>query len=422
LIRGALVTLACAALCAGCLDWNFSSSGLDDAQFGGDGMPPRDAGSDAAQTSDGMPPNRDLATPDLASNCPPGTIAFANPEEHLVDQLPMSLAIGDLNGDGKLDIVSANQGGKDITVLMYDKVSGNYDSMTIAAPATSMLTFVTIADLDGNGAPDVVTADDNAIGVSIFGNAGGGMFNSLTNAKAGNAPYAIAVGYLNADTYPDLAVADLNSGFVSILINKQDGTFTQPNSPIAIGQSADAVVFGDLDVDGKLDLVVGDADDLTIAVLFGDGTGQFGATMFTGVNHAPTLPGSLAVGDLNGDGAPDLAVASSDGTVSVMLNNLGRNGLAAPSDHAVMQSPSSVAIGDLDLDGRPDLVVSTSADGMVNVLRQIAMNKFTQPVSFPAGKGTQQLQLVDLNGDGRLDVATVNRDSNSVSVLLATCK
>src|SRR5262249_36454945 len=154
----------------------------------------------------------------------------------------------------------------------------------------------------------------------------------------------------------------------------------------------------------------------TVTLLLGPVGGAFSHANYT----TGTNPSSVAIGDLNGDGRLDLAVANSySNTVSVLLGN-GDGNFQAQTQYATGTNPSSVAIGDLNGDGRPDLAVANHDSNTVSVLLGNIGGGFQQQAQSPTGPAPASVAIRDLNGDGRLDLAVANADSNNVTILLNT--
>jgi hypothetical protein len=176
------------------------------------------------------------------------------------------------------------------------------------------------------------------------------------------------------------------------------------------------LAIGDVNGDGHPDLVVANVGSNTVSVLLGNGAGGFGAqtTFATG-----SEPYSVAIGDLNGDGYPDLAVANyASYTVSALLGN-GAGGFGAQTTFATGANPYSVAIGDVNGDGRPDLVVANAGSNMVSALLGNGAGGFGAQTTFATGINPYSVAIGDVNGDGRPDLVVANEGSNTVSVLLA---
>jgi hypothetical protein len=214
---------------------------------------------------------------------------------------PESVAEGDFNGDGKLDLAIVNAASNTVTVLL-----GNGTGGFTAAP----------------GSPFPV----------------------------GTGPQFVVVGDFNEDGKPDLAIANAGSDNVTVLLGNGTGGFTAaPGSPLAAGSNPHSVAVGDFNGDGKLDLTIANAGSNNVTVLLGNGTGGF--TVAPGSPFpVGSTPESMAVGDFNGDGKPDLAIANSFGNnVTVLLGNGAGGFTAAPgSPFPAGAVPSSLAVGDFN--------------------------------------------------------------------------
>jgi hypothetical protein len=203
----------------------------------------------------------------------------------------------------------------------------------------------------------------------------------------GRTPESVAVADFNGDAIADLAVADGGGNTVSMLLGNGDGTF-QPARDFATGASPQSVAAGDFNGDGRPDLAVANnLDGGTVSVLLGNGDGTFqDASPFA----AGLFPAAMAVGDFNRDGVPDLAVANSGNpgnfsTVSVLLGN-GDGTFQAPQDFAVGNVPVSVAVGEFNGDGIQDLAVANGG-GNVSVLLGNGDGTFQAARNFDAGAG-----------------------------------
>ena len=230
----------------------------------------------------------------------------------------------------------------------------------------------------------------------------------------------VATGDFNLDGKPDLVVATgVHGSTVIVLPGNGTGGFSA-GTPFAAGSAPFAVAVGDFNGDGKPDLAVAnDTASGTVTVLLGDGTGNF-TPAFGSPFAVGGRPQSVAVGDFNGDGKPDLAVANFvTGTVTVLLGN-GFGGFApAPGSPINVGEPNSVVVGDFNGDGKPDLAVS-SLSGFVAVLLGNGMGGFAPAVSSPlaAGGSPKVVVTADFNGDGKLDIAVTNNDDGTVNVWL----
>ena len=211
-------------------------------------------------------------------------------------------------------------------------------------------------------------------------------------------------------------VANFVSNTVSVLLGIGDGTFGA-KTDFVTGSYPSSVAIGDLNGDGKPDLVVANYVSNTVSVLLGIGDGTFGARSDFG---AGGIPFSLAIADLNGDGKTDVVTANvSSNTVSVLLGT-GTGTFGAKSDFSTGIRPESVAIGDLNGDGRPDLTTANEQANTVSVLLGDGNGSFTSRADFATGDSPRRVVIGNLNGDAYPDLVVANYNSNAVSVLLNT--
>ncbi len=233
------------------------------------------------------------------------------------------------------------------------------------------------------------------------------------SAYTGSAPVAVAVGDVNRDGRPDVAVAETGTGRVRVLVGGSTGFGTSFFS--TMGTAPIAVAIADFDGDGKPDLASANSGSNNVSIARGNGDATFG----TAVNFAAgTSPFALAAGDFDRDGHLDLAVANNGGSNISILLGQGNGTFAAPVNHSTASGPYSVATGDVDGDGRLDLAVANFNANTVSVLRGNGDGTFQAAVNFTAGQGPSSAALADLDGDGRVDLAVSNYKTNNVSILL----
>jgi Calx-beta domain/FG-GAP-like repeat len=335
--------------------------------------------------------------------------------------VPMFVTVGDLNSDGLSDLAVANFGSaftfpdSSMSVLL-----GTGDGKFQAAPTYPTGNFsraVAVGEFNGDGLPDLAVASD--IGISVLSGNGDGTFQAARNFAAGTYPQSVAVGEFNSDSFPDLAVA--NGVNVTVLLGNGDGTF-QAARNFAAGNLPRSVAVGEFNGDGLPDLAV--ANDFGVSVLLGNGDGTFQAP---GNFAAGSFTISATVGEFNGDGIQDLAVANLGDPesgigqgVSVLLGN-GDGSFQAPRTFTAGSFPRSVAVGEFNGDGLEDLAVANSATyggvPSVSVLLGNGDGSFQAPRDFPAGRAPWSLAVSDISGDGLLDLAVLNAPYSSYDSL-----
>jgi len=378
----------------------------------------------------------------------------------------VSVATGDFNGDGKTDLVVANQcessancNNGNVGVLL-----GNGDGTFAAAQdyvsGGNSTSGITVSDLDGDGRMDLVLSNQCQLAancgegnVSVLMGNGDGTFQSAENyISDGVLAQFVGIGDWNGDMKPDLAIVNQCqtgsscTGTVTILMGNGDGTFQVPPSYASGGYDADSVAVGDLNNDGKLDLVVanlcqgntcGRGNSGYVSVLLGNGDGTFQPAQeyATGGFGAS----SVAIADLNGDGNADVVVANqcstsdckTSGSVSVLLGK-GNGTLQAAQTYASGgYTALSVAIADFNKDGNLDLAVANQCqdtscqNGAVSVLLGNGNGTFQTAQSFAsAGYLTNSVAVGDFNGDGNPDLVLASQcqdttcQKGGVSVLL----
>jgi FG-GAP-like repeat/PASTA domain len=324
-----------------------------------------------------------------------------------------AVAVGDLDGDGKPDLATANHHSDSVSVLL-NAGRGSFrtrrDYLVAAGPLS-----VAAADLNADGKLDVLTASASAAAVSVLLNKGNGTFEPRRNYPTGDEPFDVAVGDLDGDGDPDLVTANFDfPGHVSVLLNNGDGSFAD-NRDFVTGDAPESIVVGDLNGDGSQDVATA-GSAVSILLNAGGGILRSPHDISTGANLS-----SIGVGDLNGDGKPDLATASYEsGSIFVLLNRGG--GRFGTRAYRTVREPQSVAIGDLNGDRRVDIAV-VSDEAIVSVLGNRgdgtldAGREYLSSRPSPLAQGAS-IGIADVSSDGRSDIVTANEITNSVSVLL----
>ncbi len=363
-------------------------------------------------------------------------VSFAGQQTFGTGGDPAAVAVADVNGDGKPDLVLANSNDHTVSVLL------NISAPEAAAAFAAQKTFavgaspfaVVAADVNGDGKPDLAVADygDNTVSVLLNTTAAGAATPSFAAQRTftvGAGPQAITAADLNGDGKPDLIVANLTAGTVSVLLNTSAAGSVSfaAQQTFAVGTNPIFVATADVNGDGKPDLAVTNIGDNTVSVLAnqtaaGATSAAFAAQQTFAVGGSP-IP--VVAVDLNGDGKPDLAVANSaDQTVSVLLNTsvAGSVSFAAQQTFAVGQTPQGLVAADLSGDGKPDLAAANFDDGTVSVLVNATAAgattaSFAAQQTFATGTNPVPLAAADFNGDGQADLAVANNAGGTVGVL-----
>ena len=344
-----------------------------------------------------------------------GTItasSFAAPLVISTPNYPESVVLTDIDGDGKLDIVAANPGNYSFSVLRNMASPGALTAASFAARvdfSTSVyISSLATGDLDGDGKPDVIVSNLYSGTVSVLRNisalgaVNAASFMGKIDFAAGNYPRALAISDVDGDGKPDIVVANERSNNVSVLRNT--AAFANINAAsfaartdFPVGTNPPSIAVGDVDGDGKPDIVAANYGSNTVSVLRNTSTsGIVNAASFaakadfaTGIN-----PFSVVIGDVDGDGKPDLVTANSNAnTISVLRNTAAPGNIMASSfsgkvDFSTSGYPLSVVTGDLDGDGVAEVAAANAATGTISVFQ------VSKPVPMTAAAVSAGVQAI----------------------------
>jgi VCBS repeat-containing protein len=335
-----------------------------------------------------------------------------------------AVAAGDFSGDGDPDLAVANYTTNNVSVLTGRNIGGTFGAAT-DYPVHGNPVSVAVGNFNGDSRTDMVVANyfsDN-VSVLLARPVMGGGFEAAKSFPAGDQPSSVAVGDLNGDDDPDLAVANYDSDSVSVLLGDGAGGFTAaPNSPIAVGDGPKSVAIGQFNPawqggDTHADLAVANSMSDDVSVLYGDGSGSFAAaTTPYDVGHTPV---SVAVGDFDGNSRPDLAVANADSNnVSLLLGGAGGQffSFGSATTVAVCCDPYSVAVGNFDRDSDPDLAVANMDSDNVSVLLGGTGYSFGSAINVGSGDTPYSVAVGNFDHDNDDDLAVANYFANNVTV------
>jgi hypothetical protein len=347
--------------------------------------------------------------------------SFLAPASYAVTAHPLDVISADFNNDGRPDLAVSNNSYPSASVgVLLGKADGTFQP-PVASAAGSAPDSLAVGDFDRDGKMDLVAADAWGYVRLLRGN-GDGTFTTSANVSLGS-PWtgdSVAVGDFNGDGLLDLGITativnsseygDFPYGVAVVLLGDGAGGLTLASSCYLGDGYHTAAIAADLNGDAKLDFVCVNSDYGSVVVLFGDGTGKLGGVTLYG----PIGNSGITARDLDGDGDADLVMGVGDRGIGVM-RNYGAGGFGPAQFSATGNHPLSIVIGDFNNDGRPD--VAAPGSDTCTVLLGLGDGTFSSPI--PVGIGSSGAATAgDFNGDGWLDLATTTYVSDNVSVLL----
>ena len=374
--------------------------------------------------------------------------SFSSPNKAAVLSFSFGTLIDDLDGDGKPDVVSLS-GGTNLSLYKNFNTAGGtfYLAATNSVDLGTANSVGCLGDLDGDGLPDIILDASSGSFIVLAKNTSTSSALSFapvsegvypTGVTATTGPLNITTADLDGNGKPDVIIANADSTITVYYNNSTATTISLTNKQdFTIAAGAKTVTTGDLNGDGKPDVIV--TSGITGMVYILKNTSVPGtislvpaASYFNGY-FTGNGAGRVAVGDLDGDGKPDLAIVNSTNNNLVLYRNTGTGGSIAFSGDSVYScgayNPTGVAIGDIDGDGKPDLAVSTTDYGILNFSNTYSILAFKNvgspgatslapAVSYPAGYSLWSIALSDMNGDGKPDMIAADPAGETFNVLL----
>ena len=379
--------------------------------------------------------------------------------------VPDGIAVGDLNGDGVVDIVTADAGSDSMSVLIGNK-DGTYQPRKVLKTGRNP-SSIALADLDNDGNLDAIVTNNDDNTVTIFWGNGKGGFSSTTVLGTGNGPHRIAVGDIDGDGNLDFAVVNETGTSATVFFGdgKRDftsatlGSWGAPDS-IALGHlisasskgldiviggeretvyinqggrqfkqtgnfqpgdHSDSIVIKDINGDGFGDVISVSQHESVINILYGKGDGtlddNINDIVIYGLSGGAT---DLILTDVNKDGIADAIISYAGSPAISVLIGTSDGHFLARSDSVIAAGVDHIATAELNNNGDVDLIGASSASSTVVLFFGNPGIALATPVVFPVGNSPTGIAVGDLNGDGNPDLVTANTVDNTVSVLLGS--
>ena len=371
--------------------------------------------------------NCEVSSSGVTSTAPAGEIRFPT------GTAPGSVEIADFNGDGKFDIVVANEQSHDVTILLGDGKGKFTPTKGSPFPAGHLPNDIAIGDFNRDAKLDLAVANHEEKHLTVLLNDGNGGFtpapNSPVAVEVRPHVHGVATGDLNGDGNLDLVTDSWGDDQVAILFGDGKGGFGTPGTFVKVGKRPyQRHRVADVNGDGKADIITTNTEGNNVTVLLSDGRGGFKQRAGSPFPCGDS-PFNFAVGDVNGDGKVDLAVVDSpssmaegrgkDGLAVLLGNGNGGFAVLAGSPFATGKTPNRVAMGDVNGDGVHDIAVSSPDDNNITLFLMNSRGTVASSSTIAVGGKPKGLAIRDLNGDGKADMVVTNNGDDAVTVMLS---
>jgi hypothetical protein len=358
----------------------------------------------------------------------PAELCFNGAGSFAAGERTFSVATGDVNRDGFVDLVTADRDENTVSVFL-GQASGLFLRQTplnVSSPPvtdiSSQPSSVVLADLNKDGALDIAVAssgenaDINPDDVSVFLNDGSGGFGVPVLHPVGDFPVALIAADFTGDGNLDLATVNtvgLQGETFSLLVNRGNGDF-EPQVFSNGSATPASLASGDLDGDGDLDVAITNSAINQVGILLNEG----GQLFFRNSIPVGSLPTSVAIFDVDGDADNDLVVSQLGDNNMVVITNEAAVFTVQPAI-STGAKPQSIANGDFNGDGFQDLAVLNQDANQTALFINNKAGSFTKGAAFSVGASPVFVSASDINKDGLSDFVTANQGSSNISLVLS---
>jgi hypothetical protein len=350
-----------------------------------------------------------------------------------VGPAPGSVEIADFNGDGKPDIVVANEQSNNVTIVLGDGKGGFLETKGSPFTAGQSLNDIAIGDFNGDGKPDLAFANHEQKSLTVSLGDGQGSFRLASSSPitvlSNPHTHGVAAGDFNGDGKLDLVTDSWGESKVTVVYGDGHGNFSSPGVQFTVGKMPyQRVRASDVNGDGKADIITTNLEGNNVTILLSDGRGGFKQPTGSPFPCGDS-PFFVAIGDVNKDGKPDLAIVNSpssaagrsgkDGLTILLGDGTGGFKMMVGSPFATGKIPNRLAIGDINGNGVADVAVTNTDSNNVTLFLMSDKGNVASSSTIAVGKKPKGIAIGDLNGDGKADIVVANNGDNNMTILLS---